>query len=163
VGYDSNWGHNLTVHTVNHNDSYNQYILGILRKKSNNGGDMPITDEQKYRLIKGITGREAALGEITDPNLWKDTGFAIDTFWNNGGADRFANHSEAEVQQIIATRDGWGKIADQRFQNEKQVADLVGVSNPDDTNSVVAKVKDLQANQGGTQPTVLAPGVYRVN
>lgn len=41
-------------------------------------------------------------------------------------------------------------IADQRFKNEKTVADLVNVSNPDDAESVVAKVKALKDSQGGS-------------
>lgn len=45
VGYDSNWGHNLTVHTVNHNDAYNQYILGVLRLKGENMPDVATADD----------------------------------------------------------------------------------------------------------------------
>lgn len=36
VGIDSNWGGNLTLHQVNHNDKYNQFILGVLRFKGEN-------------------------------------------------------------------------------------------------------------------------------
>lgn len=33
IGYDSNWGGNKTLHTVTHNDKYNNYIIGWIRRK----------------------------------------------------------------------------------------------------------------------------------
>lgn len=140
LGSDTNWSGNKTVHYVQHTGR--QYVLGSLRLKGGST-DVPITDQQLYHLIQGLTGRDAQLSEIQNPKFYSDPGFAIDTFWNNGGSDRFASHSEAQVKQIESTRDEFGKIADSRYANEKQVADLVGVANPDDVNSVVAKVKDL--------------------
>lgn len=45
-------------------------------------------------------------------------------------------------------------IADQRLKNEKAVADLVGVGNPDDTDSIVNAINDLKAKAG---PSVIPP------
>lgn len=51
-----------------------------------------------------------------------------------------------------------GDIAEARFQQEKRIADLVGVSNPDDTDGIVAKIKDLANN---TQYELIDTPVYR--
>lgn len=63
VGGDSNWAHNLTLHTQPHNDSYNQYILGILRLKSNNGEDM-VTDPITTLAYQIAFNRSPAQGEL---------------------------------------------------------------------------------------------------
>ena len=57
-GYDSNWGHNLTVHQVNHNDTYNQFILGVLRLK----GETMTPDQQAIYNI-GLTAVNDKWGE----------------------------------------------------------------------------------------------------
>lgn len=61
VAYDSNWGGKAyynsegypILHTVNHNDRYNQYIIGVLRLKDQ-GDDMSkqsLTDAEARRLL----------------------------------------------------------------------------------------------------------------
>lgn len=66
LGGDSNWGHNLTLHAQPHNDSYNQYILGILRRKGNNGvmADSTLTPEEIDLAIKIAFNRPASSDEI---------------------------------------------------------------------------------------------------
>lgn len=53
------------------------------------GGDM-LTPGQQDKLIKGILGREPNATELNDTN-WRDNpGLAIDTLWEHGGKQRFA-------------------------------------------------------------------------
>lgn len=61
------------------------YLLGALRK----GGDMPLTDGQLDRLIKGMLGREPTQEELANPDYHANPGLAIETFWNNGGQQRY--------------------------------------------------------------------------
>lgn len=89
VGADSNWGHNLTLHTVNHNDAYNQYILGVLRYKGNQGGEMPITSTQIDKLIKMSLRRQPTAEELGNQDYANNPGLLIDTLWNNGGEAQF--------------------------------------------------------------------------
>lgn len=39
-----------------------------------------------------------------------------------------------------------GEIAQARFDQQKRIADLIGVSNPDDTNSIIDAIKLIQSN-----------------
>lgn len=46
---------------------------------------IPITDDQKYRLIKGMTRRDVTQQEAANREYNENPGMAIDTFWENGG------------------------------------------------------------------------------
>ena len=87
IGYDSNWGRDLTVHTVNHNDSYNQYILGILRIKEANVAQLQPGDID--RAIKGMLGRQPTAEELGNQDYANNAALLIETLWNNGGEARF--------------------------------------------------------------------------
>ena len=62
IGYDSNWGHNLTLHLQPHNDQYNQYILGVLRFKGNE--EPMITAADVTFLFRVALGLEATQEDI---------------------------------------------------------------------------------------------------
>lgn len=65
LGADTNWGHNLTVHAQPHNDTYNQYILGVLRLKGDNMPDNGIpTSTQVGQLYPVLVGRNPTQDEL---------------------------------------------------------------------------------------------------
>lgn len=66
-----------------------RYLLGYLRKQGEK--DMPINDDQLYMLIRGIAGREPTQAEASNPEYHANPGLAIETFWNNGGKERYEN------------------------------------------------------------------------
>lgn len=53
-------------------------------------------------------------------------------------------------RQLKENIDNLQGIADQRFKNEKAIADLVGVENPDDTNAIVTAIQQLKNSTGGS-------------
>jgi hypothetical protein len=55
-----------------------------------------------------------------------------------------------------------GEIAANRLAQEKRIADLVDVSNPDDTDSIVKKIQALQDNSGDNYQPVVEQ-LYRKN
>lgn len=75
----------------------NTYLLGYLRKQGQ-GGNMPITTDQLYSLIRGITQREPTQAEVTNQKYLDDPGFAIDTFWNNSGKQLYENPPPTEFE-----------------------------------------------------------------
>lgn len=86
IGYDSNWSDSKILQTIQHN--YEFGILGYIRVREN---EMPISVDQLYELIRGITRREPTQAEVTNQNYLNNPGLAIDTFWNNGGKDLYQN------------------------------------------------------------------------
>lgn len=44
-------------------------------------------------------------------------------------------------------------VADTRFNNEKQIADIFGISNPDDAGSIITAINDLKAKANQPAPT----------
>ena len=58
----------------------------VLRRKG--GGNMTI--EQQDKLIKGMLGREPSPAELNDQTWRSNPGLAIETLWENGGKQRFA-------------------------------------------------------------------------
>lgn len=77
VGYDSNWGGNLTVHTVTHDDKYNQYILGSLRLKE---GGMNPTAQQAHDTVMAF--ETEADGITPHQPTQADLDFGVSTPWN---------------------------------------------------------------------------------
>lgn len=71
------------------------------------GGNMAIiTDDQKYRLIKGMTGRDVTQAEASNRAYNDNPGLAIDTFWENGGKQRFGGRmfsvTDAQIDEWIS-------------------------------------------------------------
>lgn len=109
VGYDSNWGGKAfynaqgfpILHTVHHNDSYNRFILGVLRLKG--GTDMPLTAAQLDKLIKAFKHADPTSAELNDPNYKNNPGLAIDTFYNIWGLKGYnedPNAAQAKLDEI---------------------------------------------------------------
>lgn len=67
IGYDSNWGDSKILQQITHNDTYNQYILGVLRWK---GGDT-MNAELAKDIYLGFLHRQAAASEY-EPWVGKD-------------------------------------------------------------------------------------------
>lgn len=99
LGADSNWGHNLTVHEVQHNDVYNNYILGSLRLK---GGIMPqLSSGDIDKVIKMGLHRQPTAEELGNQNYANNAALLIETIWNNGGENLFLNPPAASNAVIL--------------------------------------------------------------
>lgn len=117
VGYDSNWGGKAfynaqgypVLHTVNHNDSYNQYILGVLRLKGGNN-TVSAANINDLRIIfayvvgnNGLGGRPNALIGETDAAIqgWvgKDVGQALESFYNSAEAKDYRENKLPAVYE----------------------------------------------------------------
>jgi murein DD-endopeptidase MepM/ murein hydrolase activator NlpD len=53
--------------------------------------NMPITVDNLYSLIRGLTRREPTQEEVTNKAYLEDPNLAIETFWNNGGKQSYEN------------------------------------------------------------------------
>ena len=54
-------------------------------------GDIVLEDGELDRLIKGMLGREPTAEELGNQDFKNNPGLAIQTLWENGGKQRFAN------------------------------------------------------------------------
>lgn len=159
AGYDSNWGGKAfrnsqgypILHIVNHSDSYNQYILGVLRLKSpgkGGGGDddmIPDEDNYFYRYAKTfqmIRGRSpsreefqiSAVGKtwLTALEILEDSDEANDTQHAQDVGqlairDKWDQQIYGLQDQLKATNDKLNQIAGQADLSaklQKQVTDL---------------------------------------
>lgn len=106
LGADSNWGHDLTVHQVRHNDKYNQYILGYLRSK---GDNMGINQNELALLTSSILDRQPVAGD--SGYLGRNWQEVATEFYNSG-----------EHKAIIAQFDKAGALEAQVADLEKQLA-----------------------------------------
>ena len=70
--------------------------LARIDKESRKEEDMPLTPGQLDRLIKGMLGREPTAEELSNPKYLKSAAFAIETFWNNGGRERYEAAKKAQ-------------------------------------------------------------------
>jgi len=97
------------------------------------GGDMPLTEDQVYKLIRGITRRDVTQSEASNPK-YRDAGFAVDTFWNNGGKEGY----DIEKRQPgslttgeVALRDKWQSQIETLTKENQELKDgLVEIPGP---------------------------------
>lgn len=100
LGYDSNWAHNLTLHAQPHNDSYNQYILGVLRKKGNNG--IMLTQSQLDKLIKMGKQDEPRPDELSNTAWANDPGLAVDAIWGGYGEQVYTHRlTKGDIDNLL--------------------------------------------------------------
>lgn len=152
VGYDSNWGHNLTVHTVNHNDSYNQYILGILRFKGNNGDDMPITKEMEMSEAYKATGSYP--GAAYNYQFVGTTNYnGMLTFWQSQMPLITAEMEKIVADGITGITGVVGKDYNSQFIGKPVVS----------TYPAMVTFWNSQPKATQSDATVLVPGNYKVN
>jgi hypothetical protein len=149
IGADSNWNKNLTVHTVNHNDQYNQYILGVLRNKSNNGGNMPDnsipTSTQIGEEFQALAGRQPTQDEL---NLFV-------------GLNWFDGLKQYLFPGVQTLRDTITNLENDRdthlYPFINKVTAILGLPTSATADECVAAISKLKGS-----PTKLAPGIYEV-
>jgi len=71
----------------------------VLRHKGQGGDSMVIGQQDK--LIKGMLGREPSPAELNDPMWRSNPGLAIDTLWENGGKQRFAEANKPKGYEPV--------------------------------------------------------------
>lgn len=77
---------------VSINDFFAPGYLGALRRK---GGDMPITTAQQDKTIKAFLEREPREDELNNQEWQTNPGLLIETLWENGGKQLYANRVSA--------------------------------------------------------------------
>lgn len=65
------------------------------------GGNMPLTQGQQDRLIKGMLGRDPTAQELSNQDWANDPGLAIETLWNNGGQQRYQNPPQPVINKQV--------------------------------------------------------------
>lgn len=97
TGFGSEWGNYVCIRVDDVNVFYCHLsaVSVQIGQKISKEEDMPITTDQLYSLIRGITQREPTQAEVTNKDYLNDPGLAIDTFWNNGGKEKYQNKDKS--------------------------------------------------------------------
>lgn len=111
-------------------------------RQAKEGVDMPLPYDERYMIVRSMKQEEPTLAEITD-KVWDDTPLAIRNFWSNYGSKTYGKLADERKARVNAE-----KVAEIRLANEKQIADLFNVTNPDDTAAIVAAAMKSLADDG---------------
>ena len=108
LGFDSNWSHNLTLHAQPHNDSYNQFILGILRRKGDNVPMSTIIPDQDNwyarfnKLMVQIRGRTLSRDEFRKNFVGVDDFHMIEILSDNPEADEATAPQAQDIKNFCS-------------------------------------------------------------
>ena len=76
--------------------SFDNYVNPLSLLVTPKEEEMPLTEQQQDKLIKGLLGREPSAVELSDTNWKKNPGLAIDTLWEFGGKQRYADRNRID-------------------------------------------------------------------